>query len=86
MEKAVAAINDSLDKRDAYKEPVDNKSQDELNKKLLDIQQLLLNMQKKDDMEKGDDLAKMTKARYLDRKIKNAKLVLTVPSKIDNAF
>lgn len=47
MEKAVAAINDSLDKRDAYKEPVDNKSQDELNKKLLDIQQLLLNLQKK---------------------------------------
>ena len=86
MEKAVAAINDSLDKRDAYKEPIENKTQYDINKKLLDIQQLLLNMQVKNYMEKGDDLAKMTKARYLDRKIKNAKLVLTIPSKIDNAF
>ena len=83
MEKAVAAINDSLDKRDAYKEPFDN--QNDINKKLLDIQQMLLNIQAK-NMDKGDDLAKMTKARYLDRKIKNAKLVLTIPSKIDNAF
>ena len=28
----------------------------------------------------------MTKASYLDRKIKNIKLVLTVPSQVDNAF
>ena len=88
MEKAVAAINDSLDKRDAYKEPINNSNlnQDGLNQKLLEIQQLLLNMQHKDLMDKGDDLAKMTKAKYLDRKIKNSKLVLTIPSKIDNAF
>ena len=86
VEKAVSAINDSLDKRDAYKEAPDNKLEDELKKRLLDIQQLLLNMQPKNYADRSDDLGKMTKAQYLDRKIKNVKLVLTVPSKIDNAF
>ena len=86
VEKAVAAINDSLDKRDAFKETPDNKVDDDLKKRLIDIQQLLLNMQPKDYLDRNDDLAKMTKAKYLDRKIKNVKLVLTIPSKIDNAF
>jgi len=86
IEKAVAAINDSLDQRDAYKEQPENKGNDDISKRLLDIQQLLLNMQPKDYLDRNDDLAKMTKAKYLDRKIKNAKLVLTIPSKIDNAF
>ena len=86
VEKAVAAINDSLDKRDAFKDTPDLKGDDDLKKRLIDIQQLLLNMQPKDYIDRNDDLAKMTKAKYLDRKIKNVKLVLTIPSKIDNAF
>ena len=86
VEKAVYAINDSLDRREALKEPPDHKFEDELNNKILNIQQLLLNIQPKDYLDRNDDLAKMTKAKLLDRKIKNVKLVLTIPSKIDNAF
>ena len=60
-----------MDKRDAFKETPDNKVDDDLKKRLIDIQQLLLNMQPKDYLDRNDDLAKMTKAKYLDRKIKN---------------
>ena len=86
IEKAVIAINDSLDRREANKEPKDDKVEQEFRQKFLDIQQLLLNIQPKDFIDKKDDIGTMTKASYLDRKIKNIKLVLTVPSKIDNAF
>lgn len=41
VEKAVADINESLDRREANKEPEDNKAEEEFRKKLLDIQQLL---------------------------------------------
>ena len=86
VEKAVADINESLDRREANKEPEDNKAEEEFRKKLLDIQQLLLNIQPKDFLDKKDDIGTMTKANYLDRKIKNIKLVKTLPSKIDNSF
>ena len=86
VEKAVLAINDSLDRREANKEPKDDKFEQEFRQKLLDIQQLLLNIQPKDFIDKKDDIGTMTKASYLDRKIKNIKLVLTVPSQVDNAF
>ena len=86
VEKAVADINDSLDKREANKEPEDNKFEEEVQKKLLDIQQLLLNIQPKGFLDKKDDIGTMTKASYLDRKIKNIKLIKTLPSKIDNSF
>ena len=86
VEKAVLAINDSLDRREANKEPKDDKFEQEFRQKLLDIQQLLLNIQPKDFIGKKDDIGIMTKASYLDRKIKNIKLVLTVPSQVDNAF
>ena len=86
IEKAVIAINDSLDRREANKEPKDDKVEQEFRQKFLDIQQLLLNIQPKDFIDKKDDIGTMTKASYLDRKIKNIKLVLTVPSKIDNSF
>ena len=85
VERAIGAINDSLDKREAHREPPDTKFEDNFRKNLLDIQQLLLNLQPKDYLN-NDDVGKMTKANYLDRKIKNVKLVLTIPSKIDNAF
>ena len=86
VEKAVNDINESLDKREANKEPKDDKAEQEFRQKLLDIQQLLLNIQPKDFIDKKDDIGTMTKASYLDRKIKDIKLILTIPSKIDNAF
>ena len=86
VEKAIISINDSLDQREANKEPKDDKTEEEFRKKLLDIQQLLLNIQPKDFLDKKDDIGTMTKASYLDRKIKNIKLILTLPSKIDNSF
>ena len=86
VEKAVAAINDSLDRREANKEPKDDKAEVEFRQKLLDIQQLLINIQPKDFIDKKDDIGTMTKASYLDRKIKNISLVLTIPNKIDNSF
>jgi hypothetical protein len=85
IEKAVMSINDSLDRREANKEPKDDKFEQEFRQKLLDIQQLLLNIQPK-EYDKKDDLGTMAKASYLDRKIKNIKCILTVPSKIDNSF
>ena len=86
IEKAVIAINDSLDRREANKEPKDDKFEQEMRQKLLDVQQLLLNIQPKEFIDKKDDVGTMTKASYLDRKIKKIKCILTVPSKIDNSF
>ena len=86
VNNAINAINDSLDQREAHRPPPDSTLEDNLKKNLLDIQQLLLNMQSKDYLDKSDDIAKMTKANYLDRKIKNVKPVLTIPSKLDNVF
>ena len=86
VEKAIAAINDSLDKREANKEPKDNKFEEDTMKKLLDIQQLLLNIQPKDFIDKKDDVGLMAKASYLGEDIKNIKLIKTVQNKIDNSF
>ena len=86
IEKAVTSINESLDRREALKEPKIDKTEEEFRKKLLDIQQLLLNIQPKGFLDKKDDIGTMTKASYLDRKIKNIKLIKTLPQKIDNSF
>ena len=59
---------------------------DELDKKLFDIQQLLLNIQPNDFIGKKDDVGTMIKVSHLEKKIKSIQLINTVPSKIDNAF
>ena len=59
---------------------------EELDKKLFDIQQLLLNIQPNDFIGKKDDVGTMIKVSHLERKIKSIQLINTIPSKIDNAF